>query len=329
MRDSHGIPGLPVWALIVLAAIFVGTPALVIGSAVALRALTSRSALREPSARPARTHATKVARSGLAGLGVGLLLGLVLVVNERGTLAPLACAGGYLLGLLAGEYSAQPSAWGTRRAAALLARRATDYVPRVAAAAVALTTTLTLAAPVAFALAPSISYGRWHPFQGASFSLPGGRTSWPGLTLTVGGAALSVVALLLGTAGLRWIAARPQPAEGAERDIDELQRRQAGRAIAGAVLGLQLVVLAALMIAGSNGLAVPVPDLAPSAYLGSRVMIWAGLGCAAAAVVSWLVLSGWTGRARRASGGSPVEPGSSPGSGPGSTSGAAATAAEG
>jgi hypothetical protein len=329
MWDSYPIVGIPMWAWIILAAIFVGGPALVIASAVALRALTSRSAFRAPGADAARTHASHVTWSELAGLGGGLLIGIVLVVNQRGILAPLACGGGYLVGLLAGEYWAQPPAWGTRRAAGLLVRRATDYVPRVAGTAIAVTTLLTLAVPIAFGLAPSINYP---PFAVSAeprifltsstptsiFPMPGGLTAWPGWTITVGGAALSVAALLLGAGGLRRIAARPQPVEGAAHDIDELQRRQASSAITGAVLGLQLIVLAALLIEGSSGLAVPVARFSPGAYLGSRIMIWAGLGCAAAGAVAWLTLSGWIGRAHRDGDGPPAEPGSSPGSGPAS-----------
>ncbi len=315
---THGIAGVPVWVWLILAATFAGIPALVIGCALALRTLGSRSAFREPgdSASAARTHAAKVTRSGFEGLGFGLLIGLILVLDQRGWLAPLACAGGYLLGLLAGEYSAQPPAWGVRRAATLQARRARDYAPRWAAVAVVVTTVLTLAVPVVFAAAPTIHYGRWQPFQGAGSFFSGGQTAWPGLTVTLGAAALSVAALLLGTAGLRRIAARPQPGEAADRDIDELQRRQAGRAITGAVLALQLIALAALLIAGSNGLAVPVPSVSPTAYLGSRIMIWTGLGCAAAAALSWLVLSGWIRRTRRAAGGPASSQGAGPGDGP-------------
>lgn len=313
---SHGIAGVPLWIWLIAAAIFAGVPALVIGCALALRALGSRWAFRQPGASAARTHARRVTRAGLEGLGLGLLIGLALVLDHRVILAPLACAGGYLLGLLVGEYSAQPPTWGVRRAATLLARRARDYAPRWAAVAVTVTTGLTLAVPIAFAVAPTIQYGPWEPFRGAGFSFPGGQTAWPGLTVTLGPAALSVAALLLGTAGLRRIATRPQPGEGADRDIDELQRRQAGRAIAGAVLGLQLIALAALLLTGSSGLGVPIPAIAPSAYLGSWIMIWAGLCCAVGGALSWLVLSGWTRRTRPAAGGAPTAPGASPGAGP-------------
>ena len=98
---------------------------------------------------------------------------------------------------------------------------------------------------------------------------------------------------------MRWVAARPQLTDGGEPELDELLRRQAGRAVTGAVLGLELIVLAGLMIAGSEGLAVPVPAISGAAYAGSRAMVDAGLCCGIGGLASWLVLSGWTRRARR------------------------------
>jgi hypothetical protein len=168
-------------------------------------------------------------------------------------------------------------------------------------AAAVLTAAAVLAAPVAFAVAPTVRYARWHPFPGASFTLPGGETSWPPVFPgTVAAAALAVVVLGVGAAGLRRVAARPSPEGDATRAAGEMLRRQAARAITGAVLGLELVMLAALLLEGSRGLAVPAADLAPGAYLGSRVMVIAGLCCAVACLAAWLVLSGWTRRGRSA-----------------------------
>lgn len=133
---------------------------------------------------------------------------------------------------------------------------------------------------------------------------------WIWLTL----AAIFIGVVLLGAAGLRRVAARPRLA-GAEQDraghgLDELLRRQSGRAITGAVLGLELLVLAAILISGSGGPAVPVPAVSAAAYLGSRLMIYGGLGCAAGAAGSWLILSGWIRRTHRSR---PAEGNSAPG----------------
>ncbi len=316
MTHALAITAIPVWIWLTLAAIFIGVPAAIIGIAVLLRARASRVAMRQADAPPpdARTQARRARRYGLAGLGIGVLLGVALVLDQRGGLAPLTCAGGYLIGLLIGEYAGQPPARGPVRAATLRARRPADYAPHWAVAVVVLAAALTVAAPVAFAAAPSISYGRWQPYPEAGFSLPGGRTAWPGWPVTTVAAAFAVVVVLLGAAGLRRVAARPRLA-GAEQDpagrgIDDLLRRQSGRAITGAVLGLELLVLAAILISGSGGLAVPVPAVSAAAYLGSRLMIYGGLGCATGAAGSWLLLSGWIRRTQRSR---PADGNSAPG----------------
>jgi hypothetical protein len=305
MAHAQAIPSIPVWIWLILAVIFIGVPAVIIGVAVLLRARASRSAIRHADGPPpaARTQARRARWYGLGGLGAGALLGVVLILDQRGGLAPLACSGGYLIGLLMGEYGALPPARGQLRAATLRARRPADYSPHWAVAAVLLAAVLTLAAPVAFAAAPSISYGRGQPFPGAGFSLPGGRTAWPGWPGTTGAAVFVVIVVLLGAAGLRRVAARPRLAgtelEPAGEGLDEVLRRQSGRAITGAVLGLELLVLAAILISGSAGLAVPVPAVSAAAYLGNRLMVDGGLCCAAGAAASWLVLSGWIRRKHR------------------------------
>jgi hypothetical protein len=305
MTHAQAIPGIPIWIWLILAGVFVGIPVVVIGIAVLLRARASRSAIRQASGSPpaARGQAHRARGYGLAGLGTGLLLGVALVLDQRGALAPLACAGGYLIGLLLAEYAAQPPAGGQVRAATLRPRRPSDYSPRWAATAVLVAALLTVAAPVAFAAAPTISYGRWQPFPDAGFSLPAGRTAWPGWPVTAVAAAFAVVVVLLGVAGLRRVAARPR-LTSAEQDVpgqglDEVPRLQSGRAITGAVLGLELLVLATILVAGSNGLAVPVPAVSAAAYLGSRLMVYGGLGCAVGAAASWVVLSGWIRRMHR------------------------------
>jgi hypothetical protein len=303
MRYGQG-PAFPLWIWIFLAAIFVGVPVLVIGSAMMLRARASRSVLLLAGGpgRAARSHASRITRCGLAGLGVGALLGLAFILGERAPLAALTCAGGYLTGLLLGEFAAQPPVRGLVREATLRRRRARDYTPPWAAAVIAVAVALTAAAVIAFSFAPVITYGPWHPFAGVSFTLPGGSTSWPawpGMSALV---LVIVAVLLLGITGLRRVAARPPLTDGSDAALDELLRRQSGRAISGAVLGLQLIALAGLLIAGSQGLAVPIPSLSTAAYEGNRIMVLGGVCSAIAGVVCWLVLSGWTRRKLRGGG---------------------------
>jgi hypothetical protein len=256
-------------------------------------ASTAGPSTARPDVSAARTQASRVTRFGLAGLGAGVLLGLALVLQNQAGLAALTCGAGYLIGLLAGEYAAQPPARGQQRAAALHARRPGDYVPRWAAAVVLAAALLMLAAVIVFALAPPIRYGPWRPVPGQSIVLPGGTTSWPGLRPASAGLVFAAVVLLLGLAAFRRIASRPQLTDPGQQALDELLRRQAGRAITGAVLSLQLMLLAAYLLAGSAGLAVPTAAVSPGVHLGNRIMVLAGLACAAGSIVSWLVLSGW------------------------------------
>jgi hypothetical protein len=308
MKYGSGPPvPFPIWIWIFLAAILVGVPVLVIGVALLLRGRAARSAARRAGGpgQAARTHARRITRSGLAGLGVGAVLGVALILGARADLAPLSCAGGYLAGLLMGEYAAQPPAAGHVRVATLRARQPADYAPRWAAVIAVLAGGFSIATVIAYAVVPPISYGAWQPVTGAGFTLPGGKTAWPGWPATVAAALGACAILLLGAAGLRRVAARPQLTDGGDLELDELLRRQAGRAITGAVLGLELIVLAALMIAGSEGLAVPVPAISGAAYAGSEAMVDAGLCCGIGGLVSWLALSGWTRRARRGGGHEP------------------------
>jgi len=338
--------GLPWWLWALLAGVFVGIPAVVIGTALLLRSLRSRSVFRAESSgaqaadrrggragspsggnagsgqappggpatpadaaglaasavKAAREHARRTARCGLAGLVVGVVAGIVLVFGNAGGFAVLTCGGGYLCGLLVGEYTAQPRSRGQQRTAVLRARRPADYVPRWAAVMIVAVGTLMVVALIAFTVAPSIHYGPWHPLAGQSFTLPGGSTSWPGLPTMLTGVGFAAVVVFTGAAGLRRVAGRPQLTDGAGQAADEWLRRQSGRAITGAVLSLLLLVLAAFLIGGSQGLAVPVPAISPAAYLGNRIMVAAGLCSAGGSIVSWLLLSGRIRRPRPAAG---------------------------
>jgi hypothetical protein len=315
-------PAVPLVIWLFIGAVFVGVPAVVIGIALLLRALRSRSVLRAgslaPAAAPAgtagtagltatvisaaREHARRTARCGLAGLVVGVVLGIATVLSNRGGFAVLTCGGGYLCGLLVGEYTAQPRSRGEQRSAVLRARRPADYVPRWAAAMIVVVGTLIIAAVIAFSVERPIHYGAWHPFPGQSFSLPGGSTSWPSLPVMLAGVAFAAVVVLVGAAGLRRVAGRPQLTDDAGQAADEWLRRQSGRAITGALLSLLLLLLAAFLIGGAAGLAVPVPVISPGAYIANRIMVNAGLVSACGSIASWLVLSGWIRRPRPAAG---------------------------
>jgi xanthosine utilization system XapX-like protein len=343
-----GSPGPPLWIWLFVVGIFVGVPAVGIGTALLLRVLRSRSVFRadsasaqvaddrapgtgedagstaggnagsgpdpaggaasagrhaeEPAVVAAREHARRTARWGMAGLAAGIVAGLVLVSSNDGGLAALACGGGYLCGLLIGEYVAQPRARGEQRAAVLRARRPGNYVPRWAAVMIAAVGTLIVCALISFAVASPIRYGAWHPVAGQSFTLPGGSTSWPALPVMLAGVGFAAAVLFVGAAGLRRVAGRPQLTDAAGQVTDEWLRRQSGSAITGAVLSLLLLVLAAFLIGGSQGLAVPMPVMSPTAYIVSRIMIFAGLCSACGSIVSWLLLSGRIRRPRPAAG---------------------------
>ena len=314
-----GQGGSPVlWIVLLVPAVFIGIPAVTIAVAVLLRARRSRAELpargasaaardSQPDISAAQAQADRVTRFGLTGLGGGALLGLALVLDGQPAFAALTCGAGYLVGLLVGEYAAQPPASGQQRAAMLRARRPADYAPRWAAVAIGATVIVMIAASIVFSVAPAISYGPWHPVPGQTFSLPGSTTSWPGLRVMLAGLAFSALVLLLGRAGLGRISDRPQLTEAGMQSLDDLLRRQAGRAITGAVLSLQLMLLAAYLLAGSEGLGVPTAAVSTAAYVGNRVMVIAALACAAGSIVSWLLLSGWL-RRRRPDTGRPPEP---------------------
>lgn len=76
------------------------------------------------------------------------------------------------------------------------------------------------------------------------------------------------------------------------RGPQERARRNAGRAIAGAVLGIEFLAVGSLAILAGDGLDVP-PGSDADAYLGSRILDWAGLGTALAGLLVWCLLGWW------------------------------------
>lgn len=297
MRHEHaGIagPGGMTWLQLVIVGVVIGVPVLAAGGALLFRLRSARTAARSPAPGAAQRerYLRQVRRYGLGGLLAGALAGLLCVAAGSPVPAVFCCALGYLLGLLIGELAATAPDRDALRTASLIARRPAGYAPGWARYAALASGLALIAAPVVFSVAPGIRYRSWQPVPGVT--LPGGMTSWPSLVTSAGGAALSVAVLVLGGLTLQRVAARPAAAELQDPGTDELLRRQAGRAVAGAVLAIELLLLGAMLIAGSDGLAVPAA--ASAAYLASRAVIWAGVACVAGGIVSWLALSG---RARK------------------------------
>jgi hypothetical protein len=293
MRHEHaGIagPGGLIWLQLVIVGVVIGVPVLAAGGAMMFRLRSARMAARSPApgAGQRERYFSQVRRCSRAGLLVGALAGLACVAAGRPVLAVFCCALGYLLGLLTGEVAAAAPDRDAVRTASLTVRRPAGYAPRWARYAALFSGVVMIAAPVVFSVTPGIRYRSSQPVPGVM--LPGGTTSWPSLVTSAGGAALAATVLVLGGLTLRRVATRAVAAELEDPGADELLRRQAGRAVAGAVLATELLLLGAMLIAGSEGLAVPAT--ASAAYLASRALIWAGLACIAGGIGSWLALSG-------------------------------------
>jgi hypothetical protein len=216
-------------------------------------------------------------------------VGVVAILAAYGQLAPVAVAVGFLFGVLVGELGRAPAPRGPLRVAELRVRGAADYVPRWAVLVALIAAVLTVIAPVVFAVAPAVRYAPRRP-GGAPFRLPGGTLSWPAPAVSVPLAAVAVIALLTGGILLRRVALMPRAAD--RPHLTELVRRNVGRAVAAAVVSAELLVLAAMTIFASGGLAVP-DSGAPAYYLVSRVLVWAGVALAAAAIAIWCVVGWW------------------------------------
>jgi hypothetical protein len=275
------------WVHLGIYFIWVGVPALVIGVSVWWATRRARAGGMAALARRARI-------GRLAGLVVGAAVGIVAVWDSQVWLAPLAVGGGYLLGVLTAELvSASPPA-GSLRVASLQARGARQYLPRGSVPVALGAGLLVMVAPVVLALLPPVRYGPWRPdpYDAPRIVLRGGTTSWPSLSLSVPLAVVAGLALLAGAVLMRRVAALPQPMGAGQPGPRERARRNAGRAVAGAVLGIELLAVGSLAILASDGLAVP-PGSDAAIYLGSRILIWAGLGAALVGLLIWCLLGWW------------------------------------
>jgi hypothetical protein len=229
----------------------------------------------------------------LAGIVIGAAAGMVAVWYNQVWLAPTAVGAGYLAGVLAGELVSASQPAGSLRVASLQARGARQYLPRGSVPVAVGAGLLVMVAPVVLALLAQVSYGPWRPDPYDSRAVvPGGTTSWPSPGLSVPLAVIAGLALLAGGVLIRRVATLPQPMGAGQPGPQERARRNAGRAIAGAVLGIELLAVGSLAILAGNGLDVP-PGSDADIYLGSRILDWAGLGTALAGLLIWCLLGWW------------------------------------
>jgi hypothetical protein len=284
--SSTGLPGLVFfWVQLELALIWVGVPALVISGSVWWATRRTRA-----GGTPALARRVRVGR--LSGIAIGAAVGVVAVWSHRFWLGPTAVGAGYLLGVLAGELISAPQPAGPVRVASLQARGARQYLPRGAVPVALGAGILAMAAPVVLAVLPRVTYGPWSPDPyDAQIILPGGRLSWPSPALSVPLAVIAGLALLAGGVLTRRVAALPQPVTGGQPGLQERARRNTGRAIAGAVLGIEFLAVGSLASLAASGL--DVPGSAGYAYLGSRILDWSGLGTALAGLLVWSLLGWW------------------------------------
>jgi hypothetical protein len=255
--------GFVFWVRLGLVAIWVGLPALL---AVAL-------AWRKRKARAGQ----------LAGIGIGALAGVLAVWLAQLWLAPIAVVAGYLFGALSGELRTAPPT-GLVRVASLQPRTVSRYVPRWAMLVAFVAAAVTIVAPAVLTVVPAAKYGPWHPFP--QITLPGATLAWPSPELWAPLAVVAAGALVVGALLIRRVMGLPQSG------LPESTRRNAARTITGTVVGVELLALGALTLFTSSGLAVPGP-VGGDAYVGSRILVWTGLGLAALGIVVWCVLSRW------------------------------------
>jgi hypothetical protein len=285
--SSVAVPWLTIfWMNLRLSLIWVGVPALVVGASVWWATRRARADGMAALARRARI-------GRLAGIVIGAAAGMVAVWYNQVWLAPTAVGAGYLAGVLAGELVSPSPPAGSLRVASLQARGARQYLPRGSVPVAVGAGLLVMVAPVVLALLPQVSYGPWRPDPyDTRVVLPGGTTSWPPPGLSVPLAVIAGLALLAGGVLMRRVAALPQPMGAGQPGPQERARRNAGRAIAGAVLGIELLAVGALAILAGGGLDVP-PSSDADIYLGSRILDWAGLGTALVGLLVWCLLGWW------------------------------------
>jgi hypothetical protein len=288
MSTTSTVPG-PVglfffWVQALLVLLYIGVPVVLVGAAVWWA--TRRARLDMPAGLVRRARSAR-----LAGLAVGLILGVLAIQLGQELLAPASVAIGYLFGLLTAELLWVPAPTGPLRVAAIQTRHIRGYIPRWSVPVMLSAGVLAIAAPIVLAVLPTVRYGPWRPdaLDAAQITLPGGVLQWPAAAC-VPPAALAVLALVVGGIALRRVVLLP-PVAVERPGVDEHARRNSARAVLAAVLAIELFALAAQTFLASNGVAVPPTD--GLLYLTSRILIWCSISLDIAAVLVWWVLGWW------------------------------------
>ena len=245
-----------------LAIIYIGVPALAVGLSVWFATFRARRDVPRWLIRRARV-------GRLTGIGVGALAGLVLTWFGRPMVAPAAVGVGYLSGVLIAELLTVPRPTGPLRVASLQPRNARRYLPRWAVPVAVVAAVPVIAGPLAVIVAEHYVYG---------------DTVTPALFLPL--AVVAALALGLGGIALRRVELVPSAAQGGP-EVDEGVRRNTARAVAGAVVGIELLLLAAQALVLSDEISYQ------AGYQASSILLSCAGALAFAAVLVWCVLGWW------------------------------------
>jgi hypothetical protein len=245
-----------------LAIFYIGVPVLAVGLSVWFATFRARRDVPRWLIRRARV-------GRLTGIGVGALAGLVLTWFGRAMVAPAAVGVGYLSGVLIAELLTVPRPTGPLRVASLQPRNARRYLPRWAVPVAVVAAVPVMAGPLAVIVANHYVHG---------------DTVTPALFLPL--AMVAALALGLGGIALRRVELVPSAAQGGP-EVDEGVRRNTARAVAGAVVGIELLLLAAQALVLSDEISYHVE------YQASSILLSCAGALALAAVLVWCVLSWW------------------------------------
>jgi len=245
-----------------LAIVYIVVPVLAVGLSVWFATFRARRDVPRWLIRRARV-------GRLTGIGVGALAGIVLTWFGRAMVAPAAVGVGYLSGVLIAELLAVPRPTGPVRVASLQPRNARHYLPRWAVPVAVVAAVPVMAGPLAVIITNHYVYL---------------DTVTPALFLPL--AVVAALALGLGVIALRRVELVPSAAEGGP-EIDEGVRRNTARAVAGAVVGIELLLLAAQALVLSDEISFHVE------YQVSPILLSCAAALAFAAVLMWCVLGWW------------------------------------
>jgi hypothetical protein len=245
-----------------LAIVYIGVPVLAVGLSLWFATFRARRDVPRWLIRRARV-------GRLTGIGVGALASIVLTWFGRAMVAPAAVGVGYLSGVLIAELLAVPRPTGPLRVASLQPRNARRYLPRWAVPVAVVAAVPVMASPLAVIITGHYVYG---------------DTVTPALFLPP--AVVAALALGLGGIALRRVELVPSAAQGGP-EVDEGVRRNTARAVAGAVIGIELFLLAALALVLSDEISFHVE------YQAAPILRSCAAVLALAAVLVWCVLGWW------------------------------------